>query len=128
MNAFENYLRKFSYESIPAMKISSSQLVDLLPSGTVQAIDIRFKEEYALWNVPLFKNIPLAELPDRLDELHKDKLIVVICPYNVRSNIGMHYLKLKGYNVKYLSDGLTAFAALLTGSQADELYQRLNEA
>jgi len=43
MTTFEEYIRNFDYHSIPAMKMSSKKLIELLPSGTVQAIDIRFR-------------------------------------------------------------------------------------
>ena len=125
MTTFEEYIRNFDYPSIPAMKISSTKLIELLPSGTVQVIDIRFREEYEMWNTGLFKNIPLNELPDRLDELKSEKLIVMACPHSTRSNIAMHYLKTKGFNVKFLSDGMTTFNSLLLGGEADNLYQLL---
>ncbi len=117
----EEYIKDFKYESIPAMKMSSKKLIELLPSDTVQVIDIRFKEKYDIWNTGIFKNIPLNELPERLDEL-----IVTACPHNIRSNIAMHYLKTKGFNVKFLSDGMTTFNSLLLGGDADNLYVLLN--
>ncbi len=127
MTTFEDYIRKFDYPSIPAMKMSSKRLIELLPSDTLQVIDIRFKEEYEIWNSGLFKNIPINELPDRLDELEKDKIIVLVCPNNIRSNVAMHYLMTKGFNVKFLADGLlTTFNSLLLESEADNLYQLLN--
>ncbi len=123
MITFEEYIRNFDYPSIPAMKMSSKKLIELLPSGTVQVIDIRFREEYEIWNTGIFKNIPLNELPDRLDELDREKLIVTACPHNIRSNIAMHYLKTQGFNVKFLSDGMITFNSLLLGGDADNLYE-----
>ncbi len=125
MITFEAYIKNFDYESIPAMKISSKRLIEILPKGHVQVIDIRFKEEYDMWNTGIFKNIPLNELPERLDELDPDKLIVTVCPHNIRSNIAMHYLKTKGFNVRFLSDGLLTFHSLLLGSGACDLYDLL---
>lgn len=125
MKTLEEYIREFEYQSIPAMKISSKELIKILPENNVQVIDIRFKEEYEVWHSSLLKNIPLNELPDRLDELDKDKLIVTACPHNIRSNIAMHYLKTKGFNVKFLSDGLTTLLASLLGGGALSLYNAL---
>lgn len=126
MTTFEEYLKYFDYESIPAMKMPSKRLLEILPKGNVQLIDIRFKEEYDIWNTGIFKNIPLNELPDRLDELDRNKLIITACPHNIRSNIAMHYLKMKGFNVRFLSDGLLTFNSLLLGSGACDLYDLLN--
>ncbi len=126
MTKFEEYIRSFEYSSIPAMKISSKDLIALLPSDKVQLIDIRFKEEYAMWNTKIFKNIPINELPHRLDELHRDKLIIAACPHSTRSIIAMHYLKTEGFNVKFLSDGLVEFNNSLLGGNAKKLFNKLN--
>ena len=127
MTTFEEYIRNFDYRAIPAMKINSTELMELLPTNTVQVIDVRFMEEYEMWNTKIFKSIPINELPDRLDELDHDKLIVTVCPHSTRSNIAMHYLKTKGFNVKFLSDGIIAFNSLLLGGGAKKLYKTLKD-
>lgn len=47
---------------------------------------------------------PLNELPKRLAELLKDKIIVTACPHKDRSSIAMTYLRTKGYDDRYLTD------------------------
>lgn len=124
---FEDYIRNFDYRAIPKMKISSEDLLDLiLAKEKVQVIDVRFKEEAGMWNFSFMKNIPINELPDRLDELNKDSLIVVACPRNDRANIAMHYLKMKAYNVKFLSDGLLKMTDYLLGGAAKKYHSVLN--
>ena len=59
--------------------------------------------------------IPLNELPNRLKEIPKDKIIVTACPHVDRSNIAMVYLRTQGYNARYQVDGLVEFAELLRG-------------
>ncbi|MCA1765329.1 MAG: rhodanese-like domain-containing protein, partial [Desulfobulbaceae bacterium] len=103
------------------MKVNSKELVELLKKGEVQLIDIRFKEEAAAWRMGFSKNIPLPELPARLDELDKDKLIVTACPHNDRANIARIYLTMKGYRARYLTDGLLGLAELLRGDKAKDL-------
>jgi len=126
MITFEEYIKNFDYKAIPAMKISSKELIELLPSDNLQLIDIRFKEEYEMWNARIFKNIPINELPNRLDELDRDKLIVTACPHSTRSIIAMHYLKTEGFDVKFLSDGLLEFNNSLLGGNAKKLYNKIN--
>ena len=128
MSDFENYIKNFDYHAIHKMKISSEDLLDLIiAKEKVQIIDVRFREESQLWNFSFIKNIPINELPDRLEELHKDSLIVTACPHKDRSNVAMHYLKCKGYNVKFLSDGLTQLVNKLLGGAAKKIYTKLNE-
>ena len=64
--------------------------------------------------------IPLNELPNRLKEIPKDKIIVTACPHIDRSNIAMLYLRTQGYNARYLVDGLVGFAELLRGDVAKD--------
>jgi len=64
------------------------------------------------------KNIPLNKLPKRLGELDKKKLIITVCPHNDRASIARMFLHIKGYNAKYLSDGLLGSAEYLRGDKA----------
>jgi rhodanese-related sulfurtransferase len=50
------------------MKLDSEALVRGLLQGKIQLIDIRFKEESEAWRMGFAANIPLNELPGRLDE------------------------------------------------------------
>lgn len=115
---FDDYLAGFTYEERKAMKISSKELVELLKKGEAQLIDIRFPEEFAAWHMGFAKNIPLNELPARLGELDKNKLIVTACPHYDRSSMARLYLTTKGYRARYLNDGLLGLADLLRGDQA----------
>jgi rhodanese-related sulfurtransferase len=68
--------------------------------------------------------IPLNELPGRLDELPKDKIIVTACPHKDRAIIAMTYLRSKGIKARYLTDGLIGLAENLRGDSA--MYFLLN--
>jgi len=85
MKVFKEYLKEFDYQSRKDMKIQTKQMLELVSSGKAQLIDIRFKEEYEAWSVAKSRNIPLNELPNRLDELDKNKLIITACPHNDRA-------------------------------------------
>ena len=50
--------------------------------------------------------IPVQELGHRLEELPKDKEIVVYCRVGNRSAYACSYLARKGYNVKNLEGGI----------------------
>ena len=65
-------------------------------------------------------HIPLNELPQRYKELPKDKIIVAACPHKDRSALAMAYLRTKGYNARYLTDGLIGLAESLRGDEAKD--------
>jgi rhodanese-related sulfurtransferase len=125
---FDEYLKSFDLKERNDMKIKSVDMLNMIENGTAVLIDIRFREEFEAWNLPFSKNIPLNELPNRLNELPKDKLIITACPHNDRSNIARMYLNMKGYNAKYLSDGLLKVADYLRGDNAVEFIQELKKA
>lgn len=121
--ALTDFVSNFDYDTRVEMKASARELVDLLQEEEAQLVDIRFKEEYEAWHMGVGINIPLNELPDRLDELDKDKVIVTACPHKDRAIIAMTYLKTKGYQTMYLKDGLIGLAELLRGDSAKDFIE-----
>jgi len=114
----KTYLSNFDYAERKAMKITSEELVELLQQDKAQLIDIRFKEEFAAWHMGGSINIPLNELPERLDEIDKNKIVVTACPHKDRAILGRIFLVINGYQAKYLVDGLMGMADLLRGDKA----------
>jgi rhodanese-related sulfurtransferase len=85
-----------------------------------QLIDIRFHEERTAWKVGYSVNIPINELPGRLNEIDKDKIVVTACPHKDRAIIAMVYLRSQGIKARYLTDGLIGLAEHLRGDNAEE--------
>ena len=123
----EKYISSFDYEARKEMKIDSKGLIQLLKQGKAQLIDIRFPEEYSAWKVGPSKNIPLNELPDRLSEIDKNKIIVTSCPHKDRATVAMVYLRSKGIKEKYLTDGLIGLAENLRGDNAKEFIEAIQK-
>lgn len=123
---YDNYLNTFTYEERKNMKIDRIELTVMLEEGSAQLVDIRFKEEYEAWHMPASINIPINELPKRLHELDKSKLIVTACPHKDRAIMARTFLKVKGYNSRYLKDGLIGLAEYWRGDNAREFIQEYN--
>jgi len=115
---FDTYLKDFDYQERKDMKIQMPELFALYVKGKAEVIDIRFHEEYEAWHIGFGKHIPLNELPDRLDEIDKSKTVVTMCPHYDRAEIARLYLKLKGYNARYLTDGMLKVVDYLRGDKA----------
>jgi rhodanese-related sulfurtransferase len=114
----DKFISCFDYAARKEMKISSEALVEGLEQGKIQLIDIRFKEEFEAWRMGFAASIPLNELPGRLNELSRDKIIVTACPHKDRATLAMVYLRTKGFRAKYLEDGLLGLAEFLRGDTA----------
>ncbi|DAB38934.1 MAG: sulfurtransferase [Sulfuricurvum sp. GWF2_44_89] len=125
--SFESYLKRFDYNERTEMKIKSLEAVELYKMGEVEFVDIRFREEQAVWSFPFMKKIPLNELPDRLNELDKNKTIVTVCPHYDRAEMARIYLTLKGYKSRYLNDGLLGLAGYLRGDEAKEFIEETSK-
>lgn len=119
--SLEQYLLDFDYAERRDMKIGSKDLVKLLKEKKAILVDIRFKEEHEAWRMGFGLHIPLNELPRRLKELDRTRLIVTACPHKDRSALAMAYLKTQGFDVKYLEDGLLGLAELLRGDKVKDL-------
>lgn len=84
-------------------------------------LDVRSKEEadslsikiaYHLNIQPI--NIPVNEIPDRIDDIPKGTFIAVFCPANVRSAIVYAYLLSKGFSdVRIVEGGYAALTEAL---------------
>jgi len=116
----DEYLSSFDYKERENMKIKTPDMLALVEEGKAILVDIRFREEFEVWHMNFAINIPLNELPKRLDELPKDKLIITACPHYDRSSMARLFLTLNGYNAKYLNDGLMKTAEFLRGDNAKE--------
>ena len=123
--SFDEYLKSFDYDERKAMKIKLDEMLKLYEEGKAEIIDIRFKDEYEAWHLGFGKNIPLNELPNRINELDKNKTIVTVCPHYDRAEIARLFLKLKGFNARYLTDGLLGAVDYLRGDKARDYMTKL---
>ena len=76
-----------------------------LPADTIR-IYVRTHDEYKLGTIPGFINIPVDELREHLDELPKEKPIVVTCAVGLRGYLAYRILVQNGFkHVRNLSGG-----------------------
>ncbi len=66
------------------------------PTGAT-VVDVREPLEWTTGYVPGARLIPLGALPDRLDEIPRDRRVVVICEAGIRSCAGASILARAGY-------------------------------
>jgi len=121
MQTIDDIVRGFTLKDIQDMRIDIETLIEKLNTKEAILVDVRMPLETALWGVKFALEIPYSKLPDSLDKLPKDKLIVCACPNEYRSNMAKEYLRFKGYNVASLDGGLTALVQRLRGGKAKDL-------
>jgi rhodanese-related sulfurtransferase len=84
----------------------------LINREDAQVIDVREAEEFAAGHLPDAKNVPLAKLADRINEIErfKDKPVIVCCASGMRSGKACGQLRKLGFaSVHNLSGGMDAW-------------------
>lgn len=75
-------------------------------------LDVREPSEWVQFHIPGSTLIPLGDLPDRLNELPADRLIVVVCRSGNRSATGRDILLGAGFTqVTSMAGGVTRWQA-----------------
>ena len=74
---------------------------------TPLVLDIREPFEWQQVRMPGAQHIPMNSLPSRLDDLPKDRPIVVMCAHGNRSYGVTAYLNEQGYDAYNLTGGIT---------------------
>jgi rhodanese-related sulfurtransferase len=94
---------------LPA-EINAAQAYQLYQKNGAIFVDVREKSEWDAVHIPNATLIPLGQLPDRLNEIPKDRPVVVVCHSGNRSAAGRDILKQNGYtNVTSMAGGLTSW-------------------
>ena len=87
--------------------------VNALPhDGSVTLLDARTPQEYAGGHIEGFRNIPVDELRERLDEIEKGKPVYVICQSGLRSYIACRILAGYGYEAYNFAGGFRFYDAV----------------
>ena len=60
-------------------------------------LDVRTNEEAEYVKFPFALHIPLHEIPDRINEIPKNKHILIFCVMSPRAAIAYAYLRQKGF-------------------------------
>ncbi len=113
MNEFENILRGMNLEFFASEKhkITAEKLFE---SNDTLFLAVRSNEEVESVTFPLkfqskYIHIPTNEVPNRLSEIPKDRVIGIFCSAGIRSSIVYAFLRANGFdNVRILVGGYEA--------------------
>ncbi|MEG1580680.1 MAG: FAD-dependent oxidoreductase, partial [Bacteroidaceae bacterium] len=96
MNILENKVRTIHWRSVDKA----------MASGAV-GIDVRTVDEFALGSIPGFVNIPLDELREHLEEIPKDREVLLSCAVGLRGYLAYRILCQLGFSrISNLSGGI----------------------
>ncbi|MGI6721510.1 MAG: FAD-dependent oxidoreductase [Anaerovoracaceae bacterium] len=100
-NIEDGLVKQFYWEEIEGLR-----------KREVTLLDVRTPEEYAEGAAAGFRNIPLDELRERLNEVPQDKPVYVMCQSGQRSYIACRLLSQKGYDCYNFSGGYRFYQSI----------------
>jgi rhodanese-related sulfurtransferase len=95
-----------------ARQLGTLEATRMMNTGNALVLDVREPSEFAAGRIPKSKNVPLAELVKRADEIarFKDKPVIVACATGTRSGSALKLLKGAGFSDLYaLKGGLASW-------------------
>lgn len=105
-------------------EIENGFLLDVRSKEEADSISIKMKFHPNIICI----NIPINEIPDKINEIPKNKSIAVFCPANIRSAIVYAYLLSKGFSdVCIVEGGYSALTDALKPNKVLKVVQGSNE-
>jgi NADPH-dependent 2,4-dienoyl-CoA reductase/sulfur reductase-like enzyme/peroxiredoxin family protein/rhodanese-related sulfurtransferase/TusA-related sulfurtransferase len=99
----------------------------LNPTGGQLLVDVRTPAEVEAGTISGAINIPVDQLRGRLNELPKDKELLVFCQVGLRGYIACRILAQNGYSCRNLSGGYKTFQATASRASAPTIFQKKSE-
>ena len=110
----------FMIEDLESGKVQQfhwNDVEDLPCDGSATLLDIRTEGEYRRGHLNGFRNIPLDDLREHLDELERDKPIYVNCQTGLRSYLACRLLTQYGFSCSHLSGGYSFYQVVTQEQQ-----------
>jgi rhodanese-related sulfurtransferase len=90
-------------------EVSSAEARKLIDEGA-QLVDVRADHEWEAGRIAGATHVPLPELPQRLEEIDRDRPVVVYCRGGNRSTMATDALAEAGYDAVKLSEGIVGWS------------------
>jgi len=117
---YDEMIKNSTIPVIGKTKIQPDEAVELLKQKKAIMVDVREDFEFDLVDFKIAIHIPLHKLPDNLDKLDKNKIIICACPMGFRSNKAVEYLRYKGFDARNLMGGFKELLFKISGKAAKE--------
>ncbi len=106
-----DYERFCSGETAEPKSMSVHELKQKLATNSVAVVDVREPWEHDIAQLSAATLIPLGDLPDRVDELPRDRDLALLCRSGVRSAMAVQFLEGAGFSRAYnVEGGILAWA------------------
>ena len=110
----------FMIEDLESGKVRQfhwNEVEDLPCDGSATLLDVRTEGEYRRGHLNGFRNIPLDDLREHLDELDRGKPVYVNCQTGLRSYLACRLLTQYGFSCSHLSGGYSFYQVVTQEQQ-----------
>jgi len=90
-------------------EVSREKAQELIAQGA-QLVDVRAEHEWEAGRIEGAKHLPLAELSERVDEIEKDRPVVLYCRGGNRSTMAAAALAEAGFDAAKLDEGVVGWS------------------
>ena len=105
-------------ENLP-LEVDPATVEQLRRRDDVFILDVREDYEYDSGHIPGATLVPLGQIPNRLDEVPRDKTVIAVCRSGNRSSQATDFLRQQGFeNVHNMEGGMNAWSQ--TGYQIEQ--------
>jgi rhodanese-related sulfurtransferase len=93
-----------------SVNVDPNTVEELRHRDDVVVIDVRDDYEYNDGHIPGATLVPLGQIPNRVDEIPKDKTVIAVCRSGNRSSQATNFLRQQGFdNVHNMTGGMNAW-------------------
>ncbi len=115
----------FMIEDLESRKVRQfhwDEVDDLPRDGSAALLDVRTEWEYQRGHLDGFRNVPLDDLREHLDELDRSKPVYVNCQTGLRSYLACRLLTQYGFACAHLAGGYSFYQAVMKERLAQSPY------
>ena len=113
----------FMIEDLESEKVRQfhwDEVDDLPRDGSAALLDVRTAREYQRGHLDGFRNIPLDDLREHLDELERDKPVYMNCQTGLRSYLACRLLTQYGFDCAHLAGGYGFYRSVTREQQLSQ--------
>lgn len=95
---------------MPAPLVDVEEAARRFGSGEATLLDVREPSELAIAAVEGALHVPMRQVPARLQDIPKDRPVLVLCHHGGRSQVVADWLAAKGYRAENVAGGIDAWS------------------
>jgi NADPH-dependent 2,4-dienoyl-CoA reductase/sulfur reductase-like enzyme/peroxiredoxin family protein/rhodanese-related sulfurtransferase/TusA-related sulfurtransferase len=107
------------------VKVCSWRDIEKTSQRDTLLVDVRTADEFALGTIHSAVNIPVDELRERIQEIPRNKRVIVFCGIGLRGYVACRILSQHGFdNVENLSGGVKTWEFAIQKQSNEDIYER----